>query len=491
MMIAGITTEGGSWMAKALHPSDNIPKFGGVPTRDSVPTAVVNYTNTYILEAPTTTVDVWDCLISSVLTPVSFGKAVKFCKNEARTFVENVEKEVLLNTQLGVQSEGEPAKYVTGVATWRNMVTRYRPMYCGVTFTLTAPSTADQGTVAAVQLPLDTIQAGSTTIGDPLPGTRPMQTYRTLHGALDMGFNCDTADGTHYNPEFEFAALQGTPGAYVAAAKEGAYLVMKLDEEALQYKSSNELIVPFTFVGGDNPTRAVMSIYTDSGDGYMPFYSEYFPTHPYLPDDQQVLYVPVIVDGGNGSQATKKVGVPATDFIMPNRASQPESSKMMGLTYFRGISKAATITVTTRVGFECVVPPDSILLPSVEKAVAYDPVALDGYWRISKELAMAYPASYNFLGALWGVIKTIGMAVIPGLLVKGATALADRVGGNDVSEDVNYYRSRPNKPTPTMGGMIVPPAPAPRVRTKEVIKYIQRPAPSKKKGKKKKKRDRD
>jgi hypothetical protein len=406
LSIPGISEDGASWLAKALHPSDNVPKIVGIPTMDAVPTACVNYTNTYIISAPTgqASGSTWDCVISAVQHPISFGKVRCIGSNGSAPIYSST---ALLNTQLGGTGT-EANVYESSQKQWDNSVTKYRPMYMGATYTLTAPTLSDQGTVASTQLPLDTSLFT-------LPSTT-MVFARNLEVLPDFDF----PGGVANTPEFSFSSIQGTPGAYTASAREGGYVVMKLDQDSLIYRSAKRTIVPATQVDTlSNPLA--------------PFVQEIDlttkPVHPYIPDalvafsfsPSTFSTVDAVVDRG---------------------------SDMMGLTYFKGLSSAATVTVTTRVGFECVVPSSSILLPSVEKACRYDKIALEAYWCIQKEMLGCYPASYNFLGTLWSVIKSVGQAVLPGIV--------DTLGG---------MAKKAVAPAP-------PPPPPP------IVYQVQRPAPS-------------
>jgi hypothetical protein len=418
MRIPGISQDGASWLAKALHPSDNVPKLVGIPSADSVPTACVNYTNTYVIAAPAGQIATatWDTMISTVMHPLTFGKWRSIGSNGAAIYQSGT----LLNTQLG-GSGLEVAIHLAIASTWRNAVTRYRPMYMGSTFTLTAPTLSDQGTVTSAQIPLDYADLnfiGASTIG--CHRTRVVPDF-------------DIPAGVVNTPEFSFASLQSQPGAFTSAAREGAYVVMKLDQEALTYKTTFDTVNNATIVDANivttDPSVAITSVTSA-------------PIHPYLPD----------------ATCTRNNG----GAVLFNQSSFPLSSNMMGLTIFKGLSSAATITVTTRVGFECVVPADSILQPSVEKACSYDPVALNAYWSISKEMMSTYPASYNFLGTLWTVVKSIGSAVLPNLV----PALGKLFGG----PSSGVTEQPPPKPAPT--------APYPKQFPPMSVTTMQRPAPS-------------
>lgn len=390
---------------------------------DSVPTACVNYTNTYILKAPMGQ-DVgatWDATISSTLNPISFGKARIIGIAGDTTLVDSI---TLLNTQLG-GSGSEVDIFQACQTSWRTNVTKYRPMYMGITFTLTAPTLADQGTVASCQISLDV--ATLAYMGSDLQDGQNL--IRLCEVMPDM--DCQV---TPLTPEFGFSAVQGQPGAFVSAAREGAYVVMKLDQEAMLYRSSMDTVIPATIVDANvNPNDASIAAVSLTDHPIHVCYPDGICAHQGLPHVAAA------------SKDSKTPAVNAT--LVAGSAALRLSSKQMGITIFKGLSSSATVTVTTRIGFECVVPSDSILLPSVEKACSYDPIALNSYWSISKELLSTYPASYNFLGTLWSVVKNIGQQVLPHV-------------GNFINAITG---STPAQPPPP------PPPPQPRQVIREVV----------------------
>jgi len=242
---------------------------------------------------------------------------------------------------------------------------------------------------------------------------------------LEFQPDFDFPAGVANTTEFAFAANQGRPGAYVAEAREGAYLVMKLDADSLLYKQSNNTYqYATTAAGGFVPTDAAL----------LPATLTQAPISAYVPA--------ACCMRTNGSG------------YVSGTAGHILSSSNMGLTIFKGLSSAATITVTTRIGFEATVPSSSALVPNVEKACPYDPVAINAYWAISKELMSAYPASYNFLGALWNVVKNVGKAVLPHLGSIGRV-IGDVAGLNPPEAEAPREPFRGN-PRPVQNRTIIP-----------------------------------
>lgn len=88
----------------------------------------------------------------------------------------------------------------------------------------------------------------------------------------------------------------------------------------------------------------------------------------------------------------------------------------VGEILFAGLNANASIILTWRVGFEVIAPPLSPYATFMSAPIPYDPIAIAAYNAIAREMMAAYPAEYNFLGALFNVIKSVGSAVLPSIL---------------------------------------------------------------------------
>jgi hypothetical protein len=405
LKIEGITKDGANWVSKALHPSDNVTDVRGLPTNDSVASAAVNYMSTFIISAPPTQASTatWDVVISLWHHPYCFGKAYAVGTDAlgapiyATTF--------FLNQQIGGANMKDAAIGLSQLTDF------YRGTFAGHTTTLTAPALSNQGTVTATQFTVQPnivtpqlamtspVCAGVKDHRDSpnIPANimmRPAAIYPNLWGAA----------------RFNFSALQGTSGAFTAEARAGTYSPHKLDQETFTYKSSKCTSSQFTMV--DELTNFPVPV------AWVPqTLMDLKPIHPFA-DDFLI-----------GTQTTTGYAV------------HEPCSHNMSIVYYRGLSAAGTVTVTTRQGFEFLVPTTSTLLPSVTRAMSYDTKAIDAYFAISREMNCAYPAEYNFLGLLWNVVSGIGKAVLPKLLPALGGILGSAVGKNIPSTVVNQPNS--------------------------------------------------
>jgi hypothetical protein len=375
----GITSNGRAWLAKALHPSDNVPEAVGVPTQYGVPSAPVNYTTTYVASAPVGQVAsaTWDCLITMVHHPYMFGKVWSSGTGPSGPIYQAVP---LVNSQLGGVNQD------TNVQNWFINTDTYRGTYCGHTFSLTAPTLADQGTVACAQIPL-------------IPGE-----FCYSSGATQLNRTALLYPDLYGDSSFNFNALQGITGAYVSEAREGAYMPHRMTSETFQDKSSGITYGTYT------DTASVQNIYVPA-----PLISSICAAstvHPFWDDTRTGTITRI---GG---------------------AAHAPCNNNVSICYFKGISSAATITITTRQGFEITCPDTSLFIPSVGKPPVYDPVALTAYFAISRELSPAFPASYNFLGTLWNVVKTVGQAILPRILPVIGSTLGQLAGVSQRGEQM-------------------------------------------------------
>jgi hypothetical protein len=96
----------------------------------------------------------------------------------------------------------------------------------------------------------------------------------------------------------------------------------------------------------------------------------------------------------------------------------------------RNLSDQTSFTFHFRMGIEIQLDPSSTLTPQLKLSPPYDPLALDTYFAIARELKDAYPADYNTTGKLGGAIKEALKALGPPLLamIPGGASLAPLVG---------------------------------------------------------------
>jgi hypothetical protein len=110
----------------------------------------------------------------------------------------------------------------------------------------------------------------------------------------------------------------------------------------------------------------------------------------------------------------------------------------------RNLALSTSYSFFFRYGIEMQVKPDSFLAPQMKLSPPYDPVALDSYFAIARELKDAYPSDYNDLGKLWDVIKSAASVALPVLSMAGpygkSAAMVGRLAIQGGDALANAYR---------------------------------------------------
>jgi len=406
----GLTPAGGSWVMKALHPSDVVEGTATIPDETAVPSAPISFVQTAIIAPPTEVgTGVWDCRIAFMHHPVVLAHVICTCvttpspnaplASGSLSTTTHVREFLLLNRQLlpGVtgdyyEMERDAIDVVAASSDW------YRGSFCGATATLTAPTMADQGTVTAVQMPISLV---------------PTNIINSV-GDVSMAHAIITPDMSR-DSRFDFSALQGVQGAYTAAARDGVYMPLKLTPDSYIWRSSDEVFTTISYnEAAPSPACSFQHSPVDFHQG------SYTPIQAY---ENTLSYT--ITDGKKearkeGAYTVATKSREGADTIYAWKASDAHATMLpcsynMGYMYFTGLSYQATVTLTVRSGFELQVPTDSPFLTMTRAPAVFDPVAIKLYHAIAQNMLNAYPAEYNQAGLLWEVISSIASSVLPAL----------------------------------------------------------------------------
>lgn len=387
-----------------MHPSDAVSGMAGIPTLDSRPTVPLNFMTTTVISAPDAAS--WGANILLNPSPLYFGKVA------TKSATPAYGTSTIYNTQLGVTGFGEFGAIArnwnnTALDTWFKNVSKFRLCYASVTATLSASATSNEGTVTAAQYPLVGRESfvSATNLASPA----------IFNTAKQKIFPCGFRTGQ---------VLQGMIGSTTWEAREGAYAILKMSEDALQWNTPQDVMLPLA-IGGTVPTFSGVS----SMGGFTDFSPNTAATAADTPFGPQGLWGNYVISGTG-----------ATYSFIPNGAQTlvPTQDYLAHLV-FTGLDPTATITLTYRVGFEAVVPPESIYAGQVTPALQPDPLALQTYFSYSSYLQSAYPASYNIFGALLTGLKTIGRAAMPHLIEGGKQLLGSVLGGGSASPTTGAY----------------------------------------------------
>lgn len=381
----GLTQDGAAWLAKCLHPADSTLTVNGIPTLDAVPSASLNFMTTQTISAPAAAT--WSCDVMVAPTPLIFGKAMA---STGAAYSSNC----AYNTTLGVGSFAEFGAsgrtwHNLAITAWANNVHAYRLTYASVTATLSASATANEGVVSCAQYSLP----------------------YTSNFVLNK-FNCSSPQNRgpalcrvyDYNRRSQ-SQLQATAGAVTWEAKKGVYSILKLGTGFDKWLGTRDGLL---MVGTNGPVAADTE-YIDGSLAY-DFYAAAAASAVDCPFGQQATWS---TPSFTGTGATLAHTVSGRKMLIP-------SSDNVSHLSFSGLDANASLNLTWRVGFEAVVPPESIYAGQVGSPVKFDQAALSSYFIVSREMMAGYPADYNIFGALLGA----GAALLP-----KAIPLLRNVGG--------------------------------------------------------------
>jgi hypothetical protein len=365
--LLGGTQEGASWCLHALHPSDAPGAELGIPDGQTSQTVVLTYTR--IVDAYPTTVPThpynFDLFLwSNPWTPWS----ARFVEPAvATTYMQG------FNNQLGITS-------VAALEWLHDNVEAFRVVSTYMTGHLDATATTDSGSVAASQY-----------VWKP-------KTFGTIAPTV-VAEALRTPTSAWIDAPKQYGALANLPGTYVAAAREGFYLPLRLNPIG-RWVYTNEY------------TR-----HQNCFDSNLANIASNLPIAP-------------------ASVADLPYGVASSTV---NDASQifevANSCDMVGHVCAVNINQVARMRVIIVSTFEFKVTPGSTLTPNLKTPCPYDPSALTAYAGVVQHLNQAFPESYNQLGDLlkkvWGIAREVIPKVMPGwggLVVQGGDLASDVAG---------------------------------------------------------------
>lgn len=285
---------------------------------------------------------------------------------------------IVYNTALGASQPLAVAAMVSSFEHWR-------VAYAGATIHLVAPSVSNQGTVVAAQYPIRYSELGNSTSGSGL-------------------LNC-LYPFIRYNPataEPVYADLIKMPNAYVGEAKDGLYMPLKLESNHIRWRDEGcrRLDASGWAASSVNQTLTVPT----ASAGTYPWPNLTIPAYI----SASVWYSDVCL-------------TPANDIV--------------GGICFRGLSNAASLSLTLREGFEVRCVPGSAFTSFLKVSPEHDLMAMTNYYKIARQLKDAYPVEYNDLGKLWDLIKGAARVVSPlislvpgGNMLRGAAGVLGKIG---------------------------------------------------------------
>lgn len=374
----GATEDGKNWCLKALHPSDPVTEVRGIPDEDASPTVFLNYQTVAKLSASAGATGTWSFDAALLPHPVQF-MALDYTDSYGHILANS---SAVYNAQLDGTTHSEK------FASFRNMARRWRLAYMAVTVHQDGPALSDQGTLVVAQVPqTPKLFSYCQDFISPVAGGPVVVAHNRI------------AQYT-FTDEPDFKSSQAMPNAYFNNSRYGAYVPLKLTETCQDWVSDSDNIIPAAFSPDMGWTEEALA-------GQGPRRGGYIVLPQTVLEAQANRFYPF-----RGSDNLEPAWtVPAqTGIDTGSFGGHCTSAMCNGLVAHisaENLSVATSYTFFIRAGFEIQVQPLSTMSPHQKLSPKYDPVAIQSYFAIARELKDAYPADYNDLGK---ILKVIGDA---------------------------------------------------------------------------------
>lgn len=358
-------------------------EVAGIPDNTSSPVVMLNYQAVTNIVPDAAVTGPWQfnlAVLPDVVQPLCY--TTSDMSNNYSTLTP------FLNPQLSTVDYGTAlqALVVSGAIRWRLA-------YMSVSLYQDGPDLSNQGTLVAGQVPIQfsIVQPSSLVTGTGVECCREVMVG--FPGTANVGF----------------PYLQAQPNAHFGPSKAGAYLPLHLDrvgkwvgvQDAKGWAATPAVTYP---PGGAVGGPGIAYTINQST-------SLLAPSYPY-------------------ASARPTCWNPSTTKYMGSLLQEPANTKW-GFIAGQNISPATRMSVYVRMGWEVMVTPASQLASLQRVGPKSDPLALECYARIVRELKDAYPVEFNDLNKLWEVIKGAARVALPALsFIPGPVgALAGAAGG--------------------------------------------------------------
>lgn len=374
------TPEGKAWVFKSLHPANQHLDTRGIPDESSCPTVMIQYNTVARITPPPDPLHVaatWGfdlTMVPDVIEHASVGTVDD---------VGNAQLSGIMNSAL--KSPGNAnTSYVDRLRNFQGQgVEAHRLVYYSATVYQDGPALANQGTLCATQFEVSPREYASGEIGSMMVRSKWASAYLPL-------LRFQTSDLASYDDS------QTMPNAYFSESKHGCYLAMKLGQPSHKWTTDANL---HQHAAQDDATNQ----WTPAPNGSWYGLNAESQAAGFLPDGQ-----PPYPDVTPAYRITSEAGA--------SQHGDPlftPLNNVFGAISVRGVSVQTSFAIYFRMGIECRVQPGTLLAPQQRVSPPFDPKALMSYFRVSRELKDAYPASYNDLGTLWRELKSAISEALP------------------------------------------------------------------------------
>lgn len=252
---------------------------------------------------------------------------------------------------------------------FRLMAQRWRLAYFGVTAVQDSSALSNQGSIVACQT-----------------AAKPLMTVGLQADTLQTdSFAYDPIQVWQASDQPSFSTAQSMPNSYFGASKDGLYMPLRLTRTCQTWHGAHDEV--------------------QNGGIWAPDGTE------------AVRVIPTTARGWPFDDPVNGLDSPFTDAgrIAGGDATSPMCNDVIGHISVQNLALTTKYRFYFRVGFEIQVQPGSLLTPHQALSPAYDPQAIEAYFRMNREFKDAYPEEYNSLSKMWEIISRVAKTVAPAL----------------------------------------------------------------------------
>lgn len=404
----GLTPSGREFVVKALDPA-SVGPGPGIPDTSACSVLRPEYTVQFTIPPPSVSTANWDLMCvfppgDTVACIYAFGPAGTDFSQSTPT--GGGTGWVPLQPSIDVPSFFDITTLASGapvgnaqrsVRSPASAAYTFRHMYKSVTAELVAAAVADQGDVYAAQYPLEMYEPSL--LGLPVNSLSTGKPLMVQQNCVRIPFN-----------EADLTLSARAP--YVGRARDGVYMPLRLVGPQQEFAK-----LATAGVGFDNVASCTITKVTNSQNLGIP------QVLNFIPDNAGDAFIGSVRGNMNFQYDT---GYDNTS---------------VGVIIWRGLAATsggggfgASVMLKIIDGQEICPRPTAADRVYLKPALKYEPLAMQAYYAIMSEMACAYPARYNALGALLPLLSSVASRLLPAIASGGRTFLREMLGEERAAE---------------------------------------------------------
>lgn len=412
----GSTPQGAEWVKMALSPCTAVTPMswpddsGGVSTVKKFTQCVTLNPAAFGVTPQSGTT--WTMEITLLPSPVVFASCTMWYRTASDISADKKSHRInapgdeaeahllLLNTQL--------SDTVTAEACWdalRTLAEDWRLAGASITIQQTAPMTASQGVIKAIQYPLEAREYHCTVPNQATP--------TSALGDLFMSQNISVYDNKDIPGGSEMMVM---PRAYRGLAIDGLYQVLRLHPVAQDWTSEYNATGFIKTVASEEAILNGWEVLPDAvSTDVWPYWgldSMHWTKPTAVAQNAPVKDVVARPSSRQVVAQNQPQDLDATASTAGGTMLPALCNKYVGRTLIEGSSLEASYVLTIHQIYEFQVRASSHWSMDIHAISVYDPEAIRVYHQLNRAMMDAYPASYNDLGQIWDAISGFAKSVI-------------------------------------------------------------------------------